>query len=170
VAFVVDDMSEAARLIDELTRAVEGDPWHGDAVTRILDGVPAEQARTRVGAAHTIWEIVRHLTAWAGEVRRRLDGHPAGEPQEGDWPAPSGNDDQAWRQDVAQLLAAHRRVLDALGSLSDASLLEPTTDPRDRETGAGVTRYVLLHGLSQHYAYHAGQIGLLKRLVQTARG
>ena len=156
-------MPEAARILDELTRAIDGDPWHGDPVARILDGVTAERARRRAGAAHTIWEIVRHMTAWTGEVRRRLDGHPAGEPQEGDWPAPSGNDEAAWERDKAQLFAAHRQVLDAVRGLSDEALFAPTSDQRDRETGAGVTRYVLLHGLAQHHAYHAGQIGVLKK-------
>ena len=35
---------------------------------------------------------------------------------------------------------------------------------RTRPTGAGVTRYVLLHGLVQHHAYHAGQIAILARI------
>lgn len=30
--------------------------------------------------------------------------------------------------------------------------------------GTGVTRDVLLHGLAQHHAYHAGQIALLSKL------
>ena len=37
------------------------------------------------------------------------------------------------------------------------------TDPRNRATGTGVTRYVLLHGLAQHHAYHAGQIAILSK-------
>ena len=38
-------------------------------------------------------------------------------------------------------------------------------DGRDRALGAGVTYAVMLHGVAQHYAYHAGQIALLKKGV-----
>ena len=36
---------------------------------------------------------------------------------------------------------------------------------RDRSLGSGVSRYVSLHGLVQHHAYHAGQIALLKKAL-----
>jgi uncharacterized damage-inducible protein DinB len=156
---------EALRIADELTRAIENDPWHGDAVTSILSGFTAKRAAAKPTAAvHSIWEIVRHMTAWTGEVERRLDGHPAGLPQEGDWPEPSGATEKHWKQDVAALIMAHERLRDKLKTVSDASLFAPTRDPRNRPTGAGVTRYVLLHGLAQHHAYHAGQIAILKKL------
>jgi hypothetical protein len=47
-------------------------------------------------------------------------------------------------------------MAEAARGVTDSAMFGPTSDPRDRETGAGVTRYVLLHGLSQHHAYHAG--------------
>ena len=52
--------------------------------------------------------------------------------------------------------------------MSDAALLAPTNDPRDRATGAGVSGDVLLHGLAQHHAYHGGQIALLKKAAEGA--
>jgi len=39
-------MAEAARLVDQFTRAHDGDPWHGSPVKAILDGVTADQAAT----------------------------------------------------------------------------------------------------------------------------
>ena len=105
------------------------------------------------------------MTAWTAEVERRIDGHPSGLPEEGDWPAPSGTTEKHWKQDVEALMRAHRRLRDKVRTISDASLTAPTRDPRNRPTGAGVTRYVLLHGLAQHHAYHAGQIAILKRLL-----
>lgn len=62
-------------------------------------------------------------------------------------------------------MAAHRALLADLAQISDARLFEPINDPRNRATGAGVTRYVLLHGLAQHHAYHAGQIAILSKFV-----
>jgi hypothetical protein len=157
-------MSDATRIVDELTRAVEGDPWHGTSLQAILEGVTAaDAARRPIPNAHTIWELVRHLTAWTGEVNRRLAGHPPGDPQEGDWPAPSGTSEAAWRDDVRALFEAHRRVLASVASQSDAALHAPPGEARDRPTGSGVSRYVLLHGLAQHHAYHGGQIALLKK-------
>jgi uncharacterized damage-inducible protein DinB len=160
---------ETSRLIDELNRAIEGDTWHGDSIALILEGVQSEQASARpIAGAHSIWEIVRHMTAWTGEAARRLAGHPAGEPQEGDWPSPSGTGQAAWRDDVTRLLETHRRLIAMLESFDDEQILEPTSDPRNRQTGVGVTHYVLLHGLAQHHAYHGGQIALLKRAASAS--
>jgi uncharacterized damage-inducible protein DinB len=157
---------EAVRIADELTRAMENDPWHGDSVSVILSDVTPEIAAAKPNAAvHSIWEIVRHMTAWTAEVERRIDGHPSGLPEKGDWPAPSGETEKHWKQDVEALMRAHGRLRDKVKTVSHASLVAPTRDPRNRPTGAGVTRYVLLHGLVQHHAYHAGQIAILKRLL-----
>jgi uncharacterized damage-inducible protein DinB len=157
-------ITETSRIIDELNRAIHGDPWHGRSVADILDGVSAAQASLQpVPGVHTIWEIVRHMTAWTHEVTHRLAGHPAGDPAEGDWPQPSGVDERAWAHDVQAFFEAHGRLVASLESLADSALREPTRDPRSGETGTGVTRDVLLHGLAQHHAYHAGQIALLRR-------
>jgi uncharacterized damage-inducible protein DinB len=160
-------MNEATRIVDELTRAIEGDPWHGNSATAILQDVTPKVAATKPADAHSIWEIVRHMTAWTGEVHRRLDGHPPREPQEGDWPAPSGSRDENWRRDVAALTDAHRRLLQKVATLSDDALHAPPVEVRNRPAGSGVSFYVLLHGLAQHHAYHAGQIAVLKRIVST---
>ena len=158
-------MSEADRIVDELTRAIEGDPWHGDSASAILRDVTATTAAAKPTAnAHSIWEIVRHMTAWTGEVSRRLDGHPPGQPQEGDWPEPSGFGEADWKRDIAALLDAHRQLLARVAKLSDDGLHAPPADSRNRPAGSGVSHYVLLHGLAQHHAYHAGQIALLKKL------
>ena len=159
-------MPETERIVDELTRAIDGDPWHGSAAASILRGVTARTAAARPHEdVHSIWEVVRHMTAWTNEVARRLDGHPPGEPQEGDWPAPSGTSDDDWRHDVVALIDAHRRLVGTIATLSDESFHAPPAEHRNRPAGSGVTHYVMLHGLSQHHAYHAGQIALLKKLA-----
>jgi uncharacterized damage-inducible protein DinB len=53
--------------------------------------------------------------------------------------------------------------VDAVRRLPEAKLHEPTNDPRDRALGAGVSHYVLLHGIVQHDVYHAGQIAILRK-------
>jgi len=159
-------MSEATRLIDQLRRAHDGDPWHGSPVTAILDDVTAEDAAWKPTAdAHSIWQIVLHMTGWRDEVARRATGAPAQEPDGGDWPPVGDPTPERWAAALAALDASHTGLVHAVRHMSDARLLEPTNDPRDRPLGAGVSYYELFHGIVQHDAYHAGQIAILKKIV-----
>lgn len=159
-------MSEIHRILDELHREHEGDPWHGSPLRSILNGVTHEQAASHpVAGAHSIWELVLHITAWKGEVRRRLAGAPAGEPHEGDWPAVGEPTAERWQTAVARLETVHRDLLGAIRTLPEQKLFEPTNDLRNRAAGSGVSHYVLLHGIVQHDVYHSGQIALLKKAI-----
>jgi uncharacterized damage-inducible protein DinB len=156
--------TEIDRLVDQLAREYDGDPWHGSPLLQLLDGVDHRAACARpIPGGHTIWELVLHMTAWKNETRRRLGGAPAGEPLEGDWPPPAGTGAADWRNALDSLGEAHRALLAAVEQLTEAQLFAPTSDPRNRETGEGVTFYVLLHGIVQHDVYHSGQIALLKK-------
>jgi uncharacterized damage-inducible protein DinB len=158
--------AEVDRLFDQLRRAHDGDPWHGSPVMSILSGVTAAQAATPPpNGAHSIWAIVLHMTAWRREVAARAAGAPAGEPAAGDWPGVPEPTEPEWRKALADLTAAHHEVLGAAERLSEDEVFAPTNDPRNGPLGTGVTRYELLHGLVQHDAYHAGQIGILKRVL-----
>jgi uncharacterized damage-inducible protein DinB len=85
--------------------------------------------------------------------------------QEGDWPAPVGQSEDDWTRDVANFMDANRRLVQKVATLSEGELHAPPPEGRDRAAGSGVTHDVLLHGLAQHHAYHAGQIALLKKLL-----
>ena len=68
-------MSETARIADQLRRAFYGGAWHGDSLFEILTGVTAAQAAARpIRNAHSIWELVLHISAWDAAVRRRMTG------------------------------------------------------------------------------------------------
>ena len=156
--------SEPARIVDQLRRAHDGDPWHGSPVLAILKGVTAEQAAWRPpNGAHSIWELVLHMTGWRNEVAERVMGKPAGEPAAGDYPAVGDPTAARWTAALGALDAAHERLVDVTRKLSDAEVFRPTNDPRPGALGTGVTVYELLHGIVQHDAYHAGQIAILKR-------
>jgi len=160
-------MSEIDRIIDQLQREHAGDPWHGSALLSILAGVTAERAAAKpVRNGHSIWELVLHMTGWKGEVRRRLSGAPAGEPEAGDWPSVGQPTDERWTEARARLQAAHDQLIAAIRQLPENRLYEPTNDPRNAPRGTGVSYYELLHGIVQHDVYHAGQIALLKKAVQ----
>jgi uncharacterized damage-inducible protein DinB len=157
-------MSEIDRILDQLHREHEGDPWHGSPLRGLLSGIRAEVAAAQpIRGVHSVWEIVLHITAWKNEVRRRLSGAPAGEPEEGDWPEVPAPTAEAWEAAMARLEDAHRALVAAVRELPEAKLFEPTNDPRNRETGSGVSYYVLLHGIVQHDVYHAGQIALVRK-------
>ena len=66
---------ELTRLEGQLRSAFEGPAWHGPAVLELLrDVTPAEAATRPIGGAHTIWELVLHLTACYDLVLRRMRG------------------------------------------------------------------------------------------------
>ena len=157
-------MTEITRIVDELEREHGGDPWHGSPLRQILEGIDHHQAARRpLADAHTIWELVLHVISWKNEARRRLGGAPAAVPLEGDWPDAGAATADRWHQAIEALEASHRALVAAVRSLPEDVLFKPTNDPRDRESGAGVTHYVLLHGIVQHDVYHSGQIALLKK-------
>ena len=157
-------MSEIARIIDQLQREHDGDPWHGSPLKDILDDVDtAQAARKPLPDAHSIWELVLHMTGWKQELAKRVGGGAASEPPDGDWPEVGEPTDARWTQALANLETAHRTLIRAIEALPEQTLNEPTNDPRNRPLGAGVSYYVLLHGAVQHDVYHTGQIALLKK-------
>ena len=163
-------MREIDRIVDQLQRACDGDAWFGSSVHAALEGVDARTAETRaIPTAHTICEIVLHVTAWTREVTRRLRDGIARDPDDGDWPVPTVDSPANWEAAVARLQAAHAELVDAVVALDDARLSVKIGDVRDRALGSGVSLYVTLHGLAQHHAYHAGQIALLKRAAGSVR-
>jgi len=159
-------MPEADRLIDQFERAHDGDPWHGSPVKAILKGVTAAQAAKKpAGGAHSIWELVLHITGWRNEVAERATGKPAGTPAAGDYPKVGDPTPARWKAALAALDASHEHLVKVVRGMSDDHLLKPTSDPRSRPLGTGVSHYEMLHGIVQHDAYHAGQIAILKKVL-----
>jgi uncharacterized damage-inducible protein DinB len=157
-------MTEIPRIVDQLEREHEGDPWHGSPLRAILEGIDAARAAARpLPSAHSIWELVLHMTSWKNETARRLAGAVACMPVEGDWPDVGDPTDERWQAALARLESAHDGLIAAVKALPDTRLYEPTNDTRSAPLGTGVSYYVLLHGIVQHDVYHAGQISLLKK-------
>jgi uncharacterized damage-inducible protein DinB len=159
-------MGEIDRIVDELQRAYNGDPWHGPSLRGALEGVDAGQAMARPeSSAHSIAEIALHLLSWTREVTRRLRIGTAQDPVDGDWPPPSIANDRDWTAILAALDEANAELQKVVAGLDQAQLDQPIGDVRDRSLGSGVSRYVTVHGLAQHHAYHAGQISQLKKAL-----
>lgn len=151
-------MSELQKIDDQLQRMFEGDPWHGPSLSALLDGVDAETAAARpIPGAHSIWELVHHLTVWLDVPRRRVEGRQAIEPTPAeDWPPVQETGETEWREALDRLRQAYGKLRELLAWLDEARLEE--TSP-----GRTYPNYVLLHGVVQHLAYHGGQIALLRK-------
>ncbi len=151
-------------LLKELNKAYQGDAWHGSNVRAILQEVKPEMAFVRpVPQAHTIAEILLHMTGWTEEVTSRLAGGEAKLPLRGDWPVPSATTPEAWDRMLADFYRSNEQLLDCCAQLSEEQWHTPFAESRSRELGTGVSKRELLNGLIQHHAYHAGQIALLAK-------
>jgi uncharacterized damage-inducible protein DinB len=150
-------MSEIQTIIDELKNIHDGDAWHGPSLKEILSGVNAGQAAAKpLANAHSIWELILHVAAWEGVFMRRLAGLRMNEPEEGDFPAVTDASEEAWRQTLNRFDEGHRRLIEAVATLTDERLSEIVP-------GKDYTVEYMLRGLMRHHVYHAGQIALLKK-------
>ena len=152
-------MNEMDRILDQLKRAFEGDAWHGPSMREVLDGVDAPMAAMRpLAKAHSVWEIVLHITTWEAVVASRLRGKPLEVTPELDWPAVPEASEAAWVRCLAALESGHEALVRDMKGVEVARLDEPLGPDKP-------SFYVLLHGIVQHDLYHAGQIALLKKAV-----
>lgn len=156
-------MRDSRALADHLIRTIHGEMWHGPAVAELLVGVSPEKAAAHpVPGAHSIWELVLHMTVWAEIARERLAGRATGSPPpERDFlpvPPPTGD---AWRAAVDGLDSAYRSLAEATATLDQAQL-------ETRVAGQEYTARILVHGVVEHATYHGGQIAMLRRALRAS--
>ncbi len=150
-------MSERDRILDQLTKAFEGEAWHGPSVLEVLAGVTYQRALKKpIPGAHSIWELVLHITTWEDVVRRRLLGESPDITSKENWPPVKDKTKAAWERALSALRAGHMKLRETAAGVRDEQL---DASP----TGKYSTRYQLLHGVIQHDLYHAGQIAVLKK-------
>jgi uncharacterized damage-inducible protein DinB len=160
--------SVAAQLSNHIKRTVAGPMWHGPALDELLASVSSDQAATRpIPGAHSIWEIVLHVTAWAEIALARLNGQRTGDPApDEDWPPVSGSDPKSGSDAAANWRAALERLRESYRALAtDTRRLEPSAFD-EKVAGADYTVSNLLRGVIEHGTYHGGQIALLKRALE----
>ena len=150
-----------ASLLAQMDEAFDRRSWHGTNLRGSLRGMGASQAAWRPAPGrHNAWEIAVHAAYWKHAAWRRLTGEKRGTFARAgsNWfPSPEPATAAAWREDVALLVACHRRLRAVVAGLSDADL--------DRRAAGGKeTVGRLVRGIAAHDLYHAGQIQLLKRL------
>jgi uncharacterized damage-inducible protein DinB len=151
-------MSQVEILAEQLDRSFRGPAWHGPSVAEALAGVDATAAAAHpLPGAHSIWEIVHHMTVWNDVPRRRIDGERLENLSSArDWPPVADTSVEAWRRALTALEAAHTALVDRVHKLSEVQLDDPVA-------GSDPTVRGLLLGVLQHNTYHAGQIRLLSK-------
>jgi uncharacterized damage-inducible protein DinB len=158
-------MTETERIRDQFQRAFDGQAWHGPSVLSLLDGVTAEQAAAHpIPGAHSIWELTLHIAAWEDACRRRLESDPAQLTDDENFPPVSDTSEGAWESAKTKLIDVHRRLLDVIATTDDSRLDQPIMESAEIPFSSA---YVTLHGGVQHSLYHAGQIAILKKAIES---
>jgi uncharacterized damage-inducible protein DinB len=151
---------EIERLEVQLKRALEGEAWHGPSVLELLAGVTADEAAAHpIPGAHSIWEIVLHVTTDYSLVLRRMSGD--GRRLEEDWPSCPAVTEENWTRATQDLTRLNQELRQAVLAFPGARLDEPLVSE------VPYTAYTQFIGVTQHNLYHAGQIALLKRALRT---
>jgi uncharacterized damage-inducible protein DinB len=152
-------MGEAGILVRQLKDIHDGEPWHGPSLHNILAGIDAEAAyASPLNGAHSIWELMLHVTAWTTVCRLRLEGQEVRQPDEGDFPLPPSATQEAWRDAISRLDDAHARLITTVERLSDSDLAQDVP-------GKPYTKAFMIQGAVYHHIYHSGQIAILKKAI-----
>lgn len=154
------DPSQAVRLVNE---AFHGPAWHGPALKVTLQRCTPSEAEHRLAPGrNTVWELVLHAAYGKHVVRSRLtnDRRRFARPMVRAWwprivdPSPEG-----WQRDLELLDASHDALVSALANATTAHLAR-------RRPGKPHTFADEAIGIALHDIYHAGQIALIRKLVQ----
>ncbi len=154
-------MTHGQLLSDELRRAVRGAAWHGPAVLELIAGVDVEEAvQHPIPTAHSIWELVLHITSWSNIALRRINGGQTEPFENEDWPVITDFSAAAWDHARAALSESYERLSEVVLGLTAETMLVDAPQS-DRSVAS------MVNGVAQHAAYHGGQIAILTKLVTT---
>jgi len=152
---VVNPIQLVLALLDE---AYEKKTWHGPNLKQSIKGVTARQAAWRASSGrHNVWEVTLHAAYWKYALRRRIEGGKRGSfalKGSNFFPRPEKGklNETAWAADKKLLEREHRALR--------AAVAQVLHTPR-------AARFMpQLYGIAFHDIYHAGQIRLLRRLME----
>jgi uncharacterized damage-inducible protein DinB len=151
-------MTHVEWLAKHIERTVTGPLWHGPVLDDLLRDVTAEHAAARrIANAHSIWELVLHVAAWAEIARARVDGRAiADPPDEVNFPPVHDASAAAWEMARERLRESYRDLAARVRQLNEDALGQ-------RVTGLPYTIGFMVHGVVEHGTYHGGQIAILKK-------
>ena len=151
-------MDSARLVLALLDEAYEKKTWHGPNLKQSIKGVTAREAAWRPGPGrHNIWEVTLHTAYWKYAVRRRIEGGKRGSfvlKGSNFFLRPEGGklNEAAWAADKKLLEREHRALRATMAQLL--------------RTSRAAKFMPQLYGIACHDVYHAGQIRLLRRLME----
>ena len=158
-------MNEIELIVQVLKQTFKGVAWHGPSFMYVLKGVDKVQASERpIDSRHTIWEIVNHCSYWMEAVTKAFHGEkmPDIESTE-DW-SKMGKTEKDWIKSQDRLRKAYEELVESIKDLNETQLTQKVHGTFKGK--AYTTPYrKMLHGISDHNTYHAGQIAILKKRI-----
>ena len=145
--------------LEAINKGLHGVFSHPDP-TGVLDDVDAQTAGKRVpGLPHTIWQLARHMEAWAWAGIRKVQGQEFTDPRLGRNYFPTEDappSEEEWEAHKAALKRLPEELAKVAGELDAAQTFPDWYDI----SAAQVVMVVLTHT-----SYHTAQIVALKRLL-----
>ena len=151
-------MTQAESLADQIEKSIIGPAWYGPSLMEAINEVNAEDALFRLDeGSHNIWQQVWHLNNWIRVCHNRLNGKETPWlPEEEDWPSTRALNEEEWKRTKDTVLASHKEFVAAARRVPDSKLNQQVPG-KDYSVG------FMLQGITQHVAYHTGQIVLVKK-------
>jgi uncharacterized damage-inducible protein DinB len=157
-------MNEVERIAYQINFAYQNGFWGGGSIRELLRSIETSDAASYpISTAHSIWEIVLHLSVWHTIFRSRIVKEEIEYFYETDWPIPDATDQNNWKKSLDELDNSNKELVAAVRKVNveDLNLLV---------SGKKFTIYEMLHGIPQHDQYHAGQVKILKKAILNKKG
>ncbi|HEU4743190.1 MAG TPA: DinB family protein [Meiothermus sp.] len=128
---------------------------------KALCGLDAPTASQRpAGSPHSIWQLVWHLNYWQEATLMALQGEKPQHRAEADYPAhPEAPSQEALDIEVRQFLSD----LETLSTLA----ADPGVAQQEVPAWKGFSKLAAILLITNHNAYHLGQVVLLRRMLGT---
>jgi len=156
-------LNEKELIVDVFGQTFDGRAWHGPSFMDVLNGVDKAQASERpIAARHTIWEIVNHCSYWMEAVTGAAHAEKMPDiVSTEDWPQ-MGETNQDWTKAQERLKKAYEELVNSIKGFNTSLF---TREIRGAFHGQiyTITYRKMLHGISDHNTYHAGQIAILRK-------
>ncbi len=155
-------MNELERIAEELRRVTTGDAWHGDSLKKTLQTVSAQQAAAKpIANAHSIWELVLHVTYWLDAITLTTTGTPLVQHSvpgfdQMNFPPVKSTEPKAWDEAKARLMTSAEKCATAIAKFDPAKFGNEVPGRKYKFDYA-------LPGIVSHCIYHGGQMAMLKK-------
>jgi len=151
-------MNQTKQLADSYRAVTLKDAWYGPSLADLLAQISPELASTPpLPGAHSISELLQHLLLWNERVRNTSESHPLERWQpEQEWAEPP----VPWDQLVARWNKSRDMLEEKVRNF-------PIADLTKQVPGRTYAYEKLLEGIVQHTIWHAGQIAVVRSMLQS---